>query len=193
MHAGVQIRAALIGRSRHLPFAFFVRMHDAEHRMVESVKNGDQHSSETMEQTLWEFVPLSEYSVPSLPARSAVATAWASIAQLFTRRGQDASDFVRDEKELDALGSARLERLFRPVDLPPAAAALDERVSFPAERGAVQYQMAQPSSHTRTIGGGGRINTTPRCCRRRLTQATSFTGLRTGCIDKPSLDNRGFS
>ncbi len=93
---------------------------DSDSGLASFVARGD-----LSEESLWEFVRLGDYKVPSFPARSAAANAWRSFKQIFKRVDEKTQAPVKQEAELRALPEVRLEHLVPPLDWNAAAAALD--------------------------------------------------------------------
>lgn len=81
--------------------------------------------AEPHDSSLWEFVPLADYKVPGLPARSAATKAWTSTKQFFRREKKEPPPTGRAQSSLCALSQTRLESLFTPIDWNGAATALD--------------------------------------------------------------------
>ncbi|MEO5342018.1 MAG: hypothetical protein H7842_01555 [Gammaproteobacteria bacterium SHHR-1] len=73
---------------------------------------------------LWQFVPLRDYQLPGLPARSAANNAWGSFKQLFRRPKADPAPFKQD-KELSSLAEVRLAHLVAPIPNAALAKALE--------------------------------------------------------------------
>lgn len=77
----------------------------------------------------WALVPLADYAVPTLPARSAAAQAWASLRQALLRVDDGKSAPARREDELRALSQVRLAHLVQPIDWVEVSRLLDGRVA----------------------------------------------------------------
>ncbi|MGR8979473.1 MAG: hypothetical protein ACU84H_05205 [Gammaproteobacteria bacterium] len=89
-----------------------------------------EHPSSTaadqpQEDALWNFVPLADYRVPSLPVHSAAATIWTSVKRIFMRSDQETRAPVKQEAELHTPSQMKLERLMQPLDWTEAVTALD--------------------------------------------------------------------
>lgn len=86
-----------------------------------------QKQDSASQPTLWEFVRLAEYRVPSPAGASAALEKWASLKQLFRSDDRDEQAPVKSEDELRTLSQSRLQdlHLARPIDWRSAATALD--------------------------------------------------------------------
>lgn len=84
-----------------------------------------QKQDSASQPTLWEFVRLADYRVPSPVGASAALEKWASLKRAF--RGNDSAEQapVKAEADLRTLSQSRLQRLVGPIDWHCAAAALD--------------------------------------------------------------------
>ena len=72
----------------------------------------------------WNFEPLPDYAVPTLPAGSAAAMTWASLRQMLRRKDLPDESPANREDELRALSQLRLQHLARPIDWAAAAKPL---------------------------------------------------------------------
>jgi len=93
--------------------------------MTEQNSPSDQKSGSKDAESLWEFVPLADYHIPVLPARSAAATSWTSLKRIFRRANEKSTAAVKEEAKLSALTQVRLKYLVQPPNLSEAARALD--------------------------------------------------------------------
>ncbi len=117
-------------------------------------------SNDATAESNWEFVRLHEYRVPSVPARSAAAKAWASFKGVFRHAADDAQAPIKKEAELRALPEVRLQHLVPPIDWTAAAQALDVALAdsrfSSAATAAVPFVIGQPHcGHTRIVGRWG--------------------------------------
>lgn len=75
--------------------------------------------------TLWEFVRLADYRVPSPARASAALEKWVSVKRIFQSNDNEEQAPVKSEDELCVLSQARLRHLVRPIDWRSATVALD--------------------------------------------------------------------
>lgn len=73
----------------------------------------------------WQFVPVGDYQLPTLPARGAVSEAWTRFKRALRRIDDESLPPAREEAELRALPEVRLSRLMPPIDPDDPADALD--------------------------------------------------------------------
>jgi hypothetical protein len=111
---------------------------------------------------LWAFVPLADYKVPEVPARSAAASAWKSFKQIFMPQDADLQAPVKKEADLRALSQMRLQNLLRPLEWYDAAAALDRAVKewmTATVRRSVRFVVGQPhGGHAEILGAWAERN-----------------------------------
>ncbi|MFZ7111530.1 MAG: hypothetical protein ACOWYE_07590 [Desulfatiglandales bacterium] len=98
---------------------------------------------------LWEFIFLSEYSVPTLPARGTLQKKWLSLKRMF-RPGNDENPPFKHDDELCTLDEARLAHLLAPVNWDAVVTALDSALQdWVQDKGAkatVRFVIGQPHS-----------------------------------------------
>lgn len=84
-----------------------------------------QKQDSASQPTLWEFVRLVDYQVPSPVGASAALEKWASLKRAFRGDGSAEQAPVKAEADLRTLSQSRLQRLVGPIDWRCAATALD--------------------------------------------------------------------
>ncbi|OPL13404.1 MAG: hypothetical protein AVO38_13540 [delta proteobacterium ML8_D] len=135
--------------------------------MTERNSSPDQNIKSKDLESLWEFVPLADYHIPSLPARSAAATSWTSLKRIFRRVNEESRAAVKEEAKLRLFTQARLKYLVQPLNLTEAARALDSSLNewmmaFTPDR-SVKLVIGQPhGSHAEIVRQWGlRYRATP--------------------------------
>jgi hypothetical protein len=116
--------------------------------MTEQNSASNQKSESKDVKSLWEFVPLADYNIPSLPARSAAATSWTSFKRIFRRANEESTAAVKEEAKLRALTQMRLKYLVKPLNMSEAAealeASLNEWMQTSAPDRPVKFVIGQP-------------------------------------------------
>jgi hypothetical protein len=102
--------------------------------------SGEQTSSST--ETLWEFVPLADYSLPPTPTVSAAQDRWGSLKRLFG--GRKAKAPAKAEDDLRGLPRERLDALVRPLDWYAGAEALQRAFEQSADQFPVRVLVGPP-------------------------------------------------
>ncbi|AWB35124.1 hypothetical protein [Orrella marina] len=78
--------------------------------------------------SLWEFVPLSEYRLPVAPAQSVASDLWKTVKRVFVRDQDPLTEPLQKERELHGLSQVQLAHLVPSLEWDHASAALEAQL-----------------------------------------------------------------
>jgi hypothetical protein len=160
--------------------------------MTGKPSSGGEKISNEQPESLWTFVPLPDYKLPGLPAKSATAAAWARFKRIFQREDDDTKSVALEEARLRALSPVQLENVAPLLDMREATVALDAALHGWMMRTAapdrpVQFVIGPPhGGHARIIRRWGAL-----CHARTIEPPTGeqiLSGTGGDLIDWPTRD-----